>query len=106
MPWRINRMRRPISLCEMFILTLGVVAFSLCDATAQVVTGTIVGTVKDQSGAIVPGAKVAILNVGTDLIRNVVSDSSGDYSAPSLPIGEYRLTAEREGFKKTVISGI
>lgn len=99
-------MRKRISLCHMLILTLGVLVFSVCDATAQVVTGTIVGTVKDQSGAIVPGAKITIVNVGTESIRNVVADSSGDYTAPSLPIGEYRLTAEREGFKKTVVSGI
>ena len=56
-------------------------------ALAQSVSGTILGTVTDSSGAIVAGAKVTIINEGTALTRTVTSDANGEYTAPSLPTG-------------------
>ena len=56
-------------------------------AVAQSVSGTILGTVTDSSGAVVAGAKVTILNEGTALTRTVTSDANGEYTAPSLPTG-------------------
>ena len=56
-------------------------------AAAQAVTGTILGTVVDSTGAVVAGAKVTITNTGTGLTRTVMTDTAGEYTAPSLPTG-------------------
>jgi len=75
-------------------------------AVAQVTTGTISGSVKDSSGAVLPGAKITILNQETGISRTLQSDSSGRYSAPSLNLGNYRITTSLEGFQTSVRSGI
>ena len=70
------------------------------DASAQAVSGTILGVVKDSTGASVPGATVTVHNTGTGFSRSVVTDSHGEYTAPSIPTGAYSVTAEITGFKK------
>src|SRR4051812_20907859 len=75
-------------------------------AAAQSVTGTILGTVTDASGAVVAGVKVTILNEGTALTRNVTSDTSGEYTVPSLPTGRYTVMSEMSGFKALALSNI
>jgi carboxypeptidase family protein len=75
-------------------------------AAAQAVTGTILGTVTDSTGAAVPGATVTLTNVGTGQARTLVTDSVGEYTAPSLPTGTYRLVSELPGFKSVTISNI
>ncbi len=73
---------------------------------AQAVTGTILGTVTDDTGAILPGATVTITHTDTGLVRTVVSDSAGEFTAPSLPTGTYQLHAELQGFKAITIPDI
>ena len=73
---------------------------------AQVTTGTIAGTVSDPTGAVLPGAKITILNEDTGIIRSEQSDAGGRYSAPSLSVGKYKVTATAEGFQSQVRSGI
>jgi hypothetical protein len=75
-------------------------------AAAQAVTGTILGTVRDSSGAALPGASITIVNTGTGFTRSVVSDSSGEYTAPLVPTGTYTVTAELSGFRKVSLSNI
>ena len=75
-------------------------------ALAQVTTGTISGTVKDSTGAVLPGAKVVLLNEDTGISRTVQTDSAGHYSAPSLSLGHYQVTAGLEGFQTEVRRGI
>jgi len=70
------------------------------DANAQAVSGTILGTVKDSTGAVVPGATVMVVNTNTGFSRSVVTDTHGEYNAPSIPTGTYSVTAEITGFKK------
>ena len=72
------------------------------NADAQEATGKIVGTVTDQSGALVPGAKVSVTGVTTKINRDTVTDEEGSFQVLSLPIGNYQVTVEREGFKKAV----
>jgi len=78
----------------------------LCLATglyAQNITGSIVGTVTDATGATVPGASVTITDQGRNaVIRTVQTDSSGNFSAPLLPVGKYSVAVEVKGFKKFV----
>jgi hypothetical protein len=72
----------------------------------QANTGTIVGTVHDTSGAVLPGVSVTIRNEGTNIGRDVVSSASGDYSAPLLPPGNYEVSADLPGFVKKVIGNV
>lgn len=69
-------------------------------AAAQEITGTITGTVKDSSGAVIPGVSVAVRNMGTNAMTMTVSDENGAYMAQRLPIGSYEVTAELQGFKR------
>jgi hypothetical protein len=74
------------------------------DGFGQAVSGTILGEVKDQSGAVVAGARVTVTNTEKGLTRTVSSDSTGEYVAPSLPPGVYTVSAEMAGFKKLTLS--
>jgi hypothetical protein len=62
-------------------------------------TGDVLGTVTDQSGAGVAGAKVTIKNLSTGQARVVTTGQSGEFSAPQLEIGSYQVTIEKNGFK-------
>src|SRR5580700_5002668 len=73
---------------------------------AQVTTGTISGTVKDSTGAVLPQATVIVLNEETGISRRVATDATGRYSALSLSLGRYRVTGTVEGFQTEVRSGI
>jgi len=73
---------------------------------AQGFRATIVGRVTDDSGAVVPGAKIIITNTGTNEIRSVIVGDNGEYSIPQLAPGNYSLTAEYAGFNRVVRSGI
>ena len=75
-------------------------------AGAQVTTGAISGTVADASGAVLPGAKVIIVNEDTGISRAAQTDAAGRYSAPSLGVGRYKVTASQDGFQTEVRSGI
>jgi hypothetical protein len=76
--------------------------FSCTLAFGQSSTGSIVGTVTDASGAVVPGVKITITNMGTGVQITPVTDSLGNYRADFLPPGVYQITGEHAGFKKFV----
>lgn len=69
-------------------------------------TTSVVGTVTDQSGALVAGAHITVTNQGTGLKRAATTGSTGDYAVPNLPVGTYKITAEMTGFKLGVASDI
>ncbi len=73
---------------------------------AQIVGGSVSGTVRDTTGAAVSGATVVIRNVETGATRSLTSDAEGRYSAPSVPVGSYSATASREGFTAQTQTGI
>ena len=75
-------------------------------ALAQSVSGTILGTVTDASGSVIPNAKVTVVNEGTGLTRTVQADTNGEYAAPSLPTGRYTVMSEMTGFKTLTLSNI
>lgn len=62
-------------------------------------TGSISGTIKDNSGAVVPGVTVTISNLETSASRSTATDASGRYEVALLPPGRYRIKAELQGFK-------
>ncbi len=73
---------------------------------AQAVTGTILGTVTDDTGAVLPGATITLTHIDTGRARVLVADSAGQFTAPSLPTGAYKLSAELAGFKTVSIPDI
>ena len=84
---------------------LAVVLFGLIASTmhAQIVeTGIITGIVKDNSGAVIPNARVTVLNASTGLKSNISADSQGIYVSPPLHPGDYNVVVEAPGFGKVV----
>ena len=84
------------------IKVLGIVCIALTlaiSAIAQTTLGRILGTISDQSGAAVAGVTVVITDVQRGFTRTVTTDASGDYAAPELPPGVYKIRAEAKGFK-------
>ena len=73
-------------------------------ASAQEITGTIVGTVRDSSGAVVPGATVTITDPskGDIVVRTLTTNDDGEFSAPNLVVSTYLITVESANFKKSV----
>jgi hypothetical protein len=67
-------------------------------AEAQVLYGSLTGNVKDASGAVLPGARVAALNVNTGVARQVTADNKGVYLFPELLPGTYKVTVSASGF--------
>ena len=83
--------------------------FAFCVAAAaqsQSTTGLIQGTIVDPNGAYVSGASVNVKNTDTGFERTVTSNSDGFFSAPLLPLGKYRLTADASGFSKSVLENV
>jgi hypothetical protein len=73
---------------------------------SQAINGTIEGTVMDDQGAVLPGVVVTVINLDTGATRSVVSNDSGLYRAPLLPLGTYRVSAELQGFRTYAQSGV
>ncbi|MGH9437166.1 MAG: TonB-dependent receptor domain-containing protein [Terriglobia bacterium] len=87
-----------------FVLLTAV--FSSAPLFAQIATGGVTGTVTDPTGAVVPGAIVALTNTGTHVTQTTNSTSTGTYSFMGVQPGTYNLRAEAAGFKAFVDKGL
>src|SRR3989441_3220625 len=85
---------------------VALIGLGTCLSFAQTSTATILGTVKDTSGALVPGVSITVKHTESGLTRTVVSGERGAYTAPLLPVGAYEITTIMPGFKQVVRSGI
>jgi hypothetical protein len=74
--------------------------------SAQVLYGSIVGTVEDPSGAVIPGAALTITNVATGAVREIKADDQGRYTAVNLPAGSYTIVATAPGFRTLTQTGV
>ena len=102
-------MQRHRSFLQFLFLALAVSAVSLLTCAslrAQVDTGSITGAIKDQSGAVIPGAKVSLKNEGTSLTVTTTTGPDGSYTFSPVKIGTYEVSAEAAGFSKAVQSHI
>ena len=79
------------NLCRASILTAILLTLFSLIATAQSDRGTLTGTVKDGSGAVVPGAKVTLTNTETGVSFNVPTNDAGDFTVPQLQPGIYNV---------------
>jgi hypothetical protein len=93
-------MRKRKTLCVTFILS----AFSTALWASP--TGSIMGTVKDSSGGVVPGVRITVTNTATNTRLSTTSDANGAYQFPQLPPADYSLLAEAAGFKKVTINSV
>src|SRR5665811_2301953 len=75
-------------------------------ANSQVTTGSILGTVHDSSGSVVPNATITITDVDKGTIYTKQTDPSGDYNVPFLIPGTYTVSVEMPGFKRSVSSNV
>ncbi len=75
-------------------------------AVAQTITGNIIGTVSDETGAVLPGVEITVRNQDTGISRSVVSNDDGTYRAQSLAVGPYEVRAELAGFQTLIRTGI
>jgi len=83
-----------------------VLLFALTSPLFGQTTGTISGTVHDATGAVVPGARVTATNTGTNQSRVASTDAAGQYALPLLPLGDYQVRVEKDGFAPFVQQGI
>ena len=82
------------------LLACCLLLLAACPLLAQSTFGSILGTVRDTSGALVPGAQVTLVNTGTNAARTLVSDASGDYAFKNIDVGRYALTITAAQFQK------
>ena len=92
-------------LVRSFVIAAVAVVLSCASAWAQATAG-ISGTVRDQSGGVLPGATITVTQADTGLVRTSVSNETGSYSLPNLPLGPYRLEATLSGFRTFAQTGI
>src|SRR5262249_57076104 len=76
--------------------------FATASLWAQGDRGIITGSVKDASGAVVPGAQVTAVHLDTNTNYKTNSTASGDFTVPGLPVGKYQVRVENTGFKTYV----
>ncbi|HME99052.1 MAG TPA: TonB-dependent receptor [Terriglobia bacterium] len=90
-----------------FCVLAGLIVFGLAagDVWAQA-TAQIAGTVRDQSGAVLPGVEVTLTQTETGVTRSATTNEAGSYVLSNLPIGPYRLEAALAGFRTFVQTGI
>lgn len=89
-----------------FVLAIGLACLSGAPLFAQGTAGRIVGTVVDQSGGAIAGATVTVTDVDRNVPRVLMTGPAGDYNAPNLLPGNYKVKAEAKGFKTFERSGV
>jgi len=103
-----RRIRRPARkfLALSFAAALAAIITLGSDASAQTFRGTILGTVTDPNGAVVPNADVTAKNLGTGIERSTASDEFGNYSITELQTGTYQVVVRKSGFEALTINGV
>jgi Carboxypeptidase regulatory-like domain len=87
------------------IFILAAILFPAARLSGQAITGTVVGTVSDATGAVVAGAKVTAKNVATGMTLSTTTGSEGNYTIPNVPSGTYDISAQMSGFSTAVAPG-
>jgi outer membrane receptor protein involved in Fe transport len=91
---------------ETFSVLILATGFVLTPTAAQVTTGNIRGTVVDTSEGGIGSVTVTLTNVQMGTQRVVTTNGIGDFNAPSMPLGDYQISAEIAGFQKKIVSGL
>ncbi len=102
---RVSRARRTIFILSSLLAIL-IAGAAARPAAAQVLYGSIAGTLTDETGAVVPKAAVTVTNTSTGLTRQVFADDAGYYSIPNLLEGTYDLSVTSNGFSPYTQTGV
>ena len=92
-----------------FVVALGLLMITVCLAKpglAQTTFGTLLGSVTDASGAVVPNATIKVTNQGENTSRDVRSDANGNYQAENAKEGIYTLTVQAQGFSELTVKDV
>src|SRR2546423_4282793 len=90
----------------LYLTTVGLLSVLSCSAQWAQATAQISGTAKDQSGAVLPGVEITVTQTETGTARNAITNETGSFVLPNLPLGPYRLEAALTGFRTFVQVGI
>src|SRR5262249_1692894 len=101
--YKVMRSPRVIGHFAMILMALTLLSVA---AFAQQTTGNVRGLIKDPTGAVVSNAKVTILDKKTNSTLITQSTGSGEYEFKNLPVGDYQITVETEGFKKITLTDV
>src|SRR3981081_4105876 len=88
-----------IKLSLAVIVLFAIASLGVVSASAQTISGNLVGTIIDPSGAAVPNADVTATNVATNVKYNAKSTGTGEYRFNNLPVGSYDISANASGFQ-------
>src|SRR5262245_35526813 len=97
---------------KLFIpIVIAIVFFALLSSQSRsyaqgAPTGAVTGVVKDEAGAVIAGARITAVNRGTSASFQTVVNEAGIYTLRSLPVGSYNVSAEKDGFKKSLQEGV
>jgi Carboxypeptidase regulatory-like domain/TonB dependent receptor-like, beta-barrel len=103
---RINKVARVVGILSCLVNGLMFMGYEAPVASAQVLYGSIAGTVTDRTGSVVHKAVVKITSTTTGLSREATTDSAGYYSIQNIPQGDYELSASASGFKPLTQRGV
>ena len=92
----------PMRKLSTFLAWLSAITLLAIPAFPQAANGRIVGTVTDPAGAVIPGAKVTVTNAATGVRWETTTRQDGSYQALELPIGNYSVSVQQEGFGTAV----
>jgi Carboxypeptidase regulatory-like domain len=95
----------PLSLTGLAVLVLCITLLG-GSGVAQTTTGSIFGTVTDQTGSVIPNAAITATEITTGIARTTQSNASGNYLFPSVPAGDYNITAQAKGFGTQTQNGL
>jgi len=103
---RIRIVRHDMCMRAIVVAIVSLLAMPVIHLRAQTVTGTILGSVLDSSGAAIPNAQITITNQDTGVVRNAVSTAEGVYNVPSLLSGRYTVDAKAQGFNPIQVKDV
>ena len=96
------------SVLSLVVLSVLVVTLSFVvtnQVQAQIISGDLVGTILDKTGAVVPNASIEAVNAQTGVKYTAQSNGSGEYRLNNLPVGTYNVSASSSSFSTTTING-
>ncbi len=100
-------MKKTLSACSWRLALVAMMTLALCaGAHAQLSTATILGTITDANGAVIPNATVTVTQTDTNFTRSVKTGADGSYRDEFLPLGPYKIDVSAPGFKKLERTGI
>ncbi|HXP09634.1 MAG TPA: carboxypeptidase-like regulatory domain-containing protein, partial [Acidobacteriaceae bacterium] len=94
------------TISQLVVLSFLLAAASASILSAQTFRGTLLGTITDATGAVIPGVSISVKNMDTGIERTTESNSDGAFTVPELPVGRYSVSATKTGFNPYQAEGL